>query len=194
MTWVKVCGMTTPEAIDAANEAGADAIGLVMDPESTRHLAPPDARVLAERVSPGIEIVLVTRHADPGDVLSWADSIGATMVQPHGDQQLQAAEAASALGLAVLMPGPADLQPGWRRLVDNPIPGSGETLDWDDLSGLGGEATGEWVLAGGLSPSNVASAVARAKPWGVDASSGLESAPGLKDPELIKSFVSAARS
>lgn len=192
MVWVKVCGLTTLESVDAANEVGVDAVGLVLDSDSPRHLELDLAKALAAQVKDGIDVVLVTRNAEPENVTVWAEAIGVTTVQPHGQRQRESAEAAAELGLSVLFPGDGSLPLKWRRLVDAPTPGSGKTLDWSKLEVVDRDA--EWVLAGGLTPHNVTLAISTAKPWGVDASSGLESAPGLKDPDLIRAFVAATRS
>ncbi len=197
MTWVKVCGVTTPEAVEAATEAGADAIGLVLAAGSPRRLEIDQARRLAAGAAP--LAVLVTVGLPPESLLAAVERVGAGGVQPHGRHAATAAAAAVAAGLFVLRPVAArsviDLTVpfGQIPLVDTHLPGrdggTGATFDWSRLPARRGRI----VLAGGLGPDNVAEALAAVAPWGVDASSRLESAPGVKDPALIREFVAMVR-
>ena len=198
MTWVKVCGITRREDAEVAVDAGADAVGFVLYPGSPRSVTPSTARKLGERL-PAIRVV-VTVDLDPLDLLETARLAGADGVQPHGQYAAAAARAAVGNGFLVLRPIPVD---GPFRLDDLPtteIPlldtrrpgvhgGTGETFDWTLAAGI----TRPFVLAGGLRPDNVASAIDRVHPWGVDASSGLESAPGVKDHGLIEAFLAETR-
>ncbi len=196
MTWVKVCGLRTRGDVAAAIEAGADAIGLVIHQGSPRYVSPAAARELAQDAG-RVGVVAVTRDTQPDLVLNWVTRSGATAVQPHGHHQIEVAMAAERAGVQVIMPvsSPDDLpaQAGgsWMPMLDNIEPGSGRTLDWQlvDSTRLGDR----WILAGGLTPANVGAAIQATGAWGVDASSGLESAPGVKDPSLIRAFVRAAK-
>jgi len=198
MTWVKVCGMRTVADVEAAAEAGADALGLNLIPGTPRYLEVEDAARLASLSR--VPSVILTLDARPHELVELLERVGAAGVQPYGDHAPDAARAAAAAGAFVLRPhrvrGPVDL---------GTIP-TGQTglLDGYSAEGLGGtgrQVAPEWlpppgsryVLAGGLNPSNVADAVSRHRPWGVDASSGLESAPGVKDPARIHSFVRNAK-
>jgi len=198
MTWVKVCGMRTVADVEAAAEAGADALGLNLIPGTPRYLEVEDAARLASLSR--VPSVILTLDARPHELVELLERVGAAGVQPYGDHAPDAARAAAAAGAFVLRPhrvrGPVDL---------GTIP-TGQTglLDGYSAEGLGGtgrQVAPEWrpppgsryVLAGGLNPSNVADAVSRHRPWGVDASSGLESAHGVKDPARIRSFVRNAK-
>ena len=198
MTWVKVCGMRTVADVEAAAEAGAERLGLNLIPRTPRYLEVEDAARLASLSR--VPSVILTLDARPHELVELLERVGAAGVQPYGDHAPDAARASAAAGAFVLRPhrvrGPVDL---------GTIP-TGQTglLDGYSAEGLGGtgrQVAPEWlpppgsryVLAGGLNPSNVADAVSRHRPWGVDASSGLESAHGVKDPARIRSFVRNAK-
>ncbi|MGF1664941.1 MAG: N-(5'-phosphoribosyl)anthranilate isomerase [Acidimicrobiia bacterium] len=197
-TWVKVCGVRTRGDVVAAAEAGADAFGLVMAP-SPRQVDAEQAATLV-RLSTGLDSFLVTVDARPAELLDLARFVGVSGVQPHGRYAAEAASAGVQAGLLVLRPRPVS---GVVELDDIPstqIPlldtaageahgGTGRRFDWD----LAAAITRRYVLAGGLGPDTVAEAVARLHPWGVDASSGLESAPGVKDAHLIRRYVQEAK-
>lgn len=195
MTWVKVCGVRTTADIEAALDAGADAVGFVVYEKSVRHIDAEAVRALAADVP--VTTVLVTAHLDADSLLHVAEVAGVDAVQPHGEHSAVAARAAIEAGLSVLRPvkadGPVDLSsiPGEQLpLIDSEvIGGSGSGFDWSWLEGL----TRRFVLAGGLGPDNVEAAIQQVKPWGVDASSRLESSPGIKDPGLIAEFVGKAK-
>lgn len=194
--WVKTCGLARESDIEAAVIAGTDAIGLVIHEPSPRHVDPVLGRGLATAVrdmGPEVSVVLVTRHQDPFQVLGWAEEVGADTVQPHGRHGREAADVADRAGFGVILPvaESAQLPAGWVPMLDGPDPGSGVSLDWDSLATA--DLGERWILAGGLTPDNVEEAISLTRPWGVDASSGLESAPGIKDPERIRAFVRAAK-
>jgi len=197
VTWVKVCGLRTATDVNAAVEAGADAVGFVLA-ESPRRVSVETAGRLGEGVP--VHRVLVTVDALPEQLLRWVGISGATGVQPHGKHAVAAGGAAGAKGLLVLHPVPVRGLIDLGVVPDDRIPlldtyaplqhgGTGAAFDWSLLQGL----DRDFVLAGGLGPANVAEAIARIHPWGVDASSGLESGPGIKDPDLIKAFVREAK-
>ena len=198
MTWVKVCGMRTVSDLEAAAAAGADAVGLVLVEGTPRCLELDAAARLASLSR--VPAVILTLDAGPERLVDLLDRVGASGVQPYGDHAPEAAEAAAEAGAFVLRPirvrGPVDLgtvPAGHTALLDGYSP--------QGLGGTGKKVSPEWlpppgsryVLAGGLDHSNVADAVTRYRPWGVDASSGLESAPGVKDPVRIRSFVRNAK-
>lgn len=199
MTWVKVCGVTTREVAEVAAEAGADAIGLVLADGSPRRVSVETARALAAGLA--IPAFLVTVDMAPELLVETAREVGAGGVQPHGRHAAEAAARAAVAGLTVLFPVP--VQPGLdlTHLPEEQIPlldtfhphrhgGSGHRFDPDLLPPI----SRRWVMAGGLGPDNVAEAVERLRPWGVDASSRLESAPGRKHPQLVRRFVEEAKS
>jgi phosphoribosylanthranilate isomerase len=200
MTWVKVCGITTVEARDAAVEAGADALGFVLVEGSPRRVDVATAAAMI-RDTPIPTYVLVD-EPDPSLAFVVVEASGATGIQPYGPTAAAAAAMGLARGYDVLFPIPVpvdglDGEPlvpdGAMPLFDTAAPdrhgGTGRTFDWSSLDGVGGP----FVLAGGLGPDNVAAAIEAVRPWGVDASSRLESVPGVKDPDTIRAFVARAK-
>jgi phosphoribosylanthranilate isomerase len=191
MIWIKICGMTTSEAVDAALGARVDAIGFVFA-ESVRKLTPDAAARLAAPARGRVACVAVTRHPSQQaldeilegfrpDVLQ-TDAVDLTTLQiPAGLARLPVLRSTPAAG-----PLPA------RILFEGLASGTGQTCDWTSARQLA-ERT-ELILAGGLSADNVATAIAAVQPFGVDVSSGVESRPGIKDPSKVARFVSAARS
>jgi len=205
MTWVKVCGLTAPGLVDVALDAGADAVGVVLAEGSPRRVDRRTAAALVERAAG--RAILVATEADErlvDDAVTW----GALGIQPHGTGGRDLAVAGASAGLFVLAPfavGPrtdtasvardvGELPEGVVPLFDAYDPvlagGTGRLVDPGRLPRI----PGRWVLAGGLDPRNVADRIRRLDPWGVDASSGLESSPGVKDPDAIVRFVEEAKS
>ncbi|NUR86562.1 MAG: phosphoribosylanthranilate isomerase, partial [Nonomuraea sp.] len=138
----------------------------------------------------------VFRGEDPATVRAAALASGVRAVQLHGNHPHGDFTALKDLGLPLVraVDAEADLRCGAYDedllIVDAPRPGSGEPWDW---AAVRGRPSGQWMLAGGLGPANVAEAIEAAGPWGVDVSSGVETAPGVKDSELIRAFLRAAR-
>lgn len=200
MTWVKVCGLSRRSEARAAADAGADAIGLVLVPGSPRAIRPDAAAAIAS--STDVASYLLTMDATPAEVLDLADFTGVTGVQLYGRHVAAATESALRAGFEVLLPvhvsdAPTsllDVDPAVIPLVDTASDGmpGGTGLRFD--TSLLDPAGRDWILAGGLDPDNVAQAIKVAKPWGVDASSGLEIERGRKDLELITRFVEEAKS
>ena len=194
--FVKVCGLRTARDVEAAVRAGADAVGFLLT-TSPRQVTPAEAAALAEQVPPHVLTVAVFAGEPPETVHAEATKAGVRAIQLHGDHP--AADFATLrerldakLIRAVAGASGAPLECGAYGedilIVDAPIPGSGHT--WD-TSGLA--PTGHWLLAGGLTAENVGAAVSAVRPWGVDVSSGVEVARGVKDPALIARFVAAAK-
>lgn len=194
MVFVKICGLREAEHVSVALDAGADAIGLVLT-ASPRFVTPETARELATPVGDRALTVGVFRGESADEVVRLAGAAGVDAVQLHGDYSRHDVTRMRDLGFTVIRAVPftasgEDLG-AHSLLVDAPRAGSGEEWDYSVMaeSGVGGR----WLLAGGLTPDNVASAIAVASPWGVDVSSGVESAPGRKDPRLIRDFLAAAK-
>ncbi|MFE0462488.1 phosphoribosylanthranilate isomerase [Kitasatospora sp. NPDC058965] len=196
--FIKVCGVRTPGDVAAVVEAGADAIGFVLT-ESARRLDPAEARELAAAVPPEILTVAVTAGVPAAEAGRLALAAGVRALQLHGDYPREAFAELADLPLRLvrataLTPG-TDLAVGAYGeeflLLDAPVAGSGTRWDLSLLDG--NRPTGPWMLAGGLTPDNVAAAIAAADPWGVDVSSGVESSRGVKDHRLIHAFVASAR-
>jgi phosphoribosylanthranilate isomerase len=189
--WIKICGLTTAAAVDAALAAGVDALGFVFA-ASPRQLTPQAAVALARAARGRARCVAVMRHPSQGELdevlsvfrpdLLQSDAADFTALRlPPSLGRLpvlrQAQAAAAALPQRVLFEGPAS--------------GSGTTSDWQAAHALARRT--EVILAGGLHAGNVAAALAAVAPFGVDVSSGVEERPGMKSIERIAAFVSAVR-
>ncbi|BDC51047.1 N-(5'-phosphoribosyl)anthranilate isomerase [Bryobacterales bacterium F-183] len=193
---VKVCGITTVEDALMSVEAGADALGFNFYPKSPRYVTPEVARQIADEVPPGILRVGVFVNESPEFVLDVARLADLDVVQLHGGACPSGTRVWRAKNA-----GP-DFDPAEVEgdavpeafVLDSPAPGTyggtGVPFDWTRIPAL----TRNIVLAGGLDGSNVADAIRVARPWGVDACSRLERAPGRKDPAKVAAFVAAARS
>ena len=197
--YVKVCGLDSVANARVAVEAGAHAIGVVMSPASPRHLDFATARQVVDAVRDDVDTVLVVREMDAVAAADMAGRLGVRVLQLHGgrygrDEFARALERFPRVWRATALADDTDLAVGaWgeeRLLLDAPRAGSGERWDLAALDRR--RPTGEWLLAGGLDPANVAGAIATARPWGVAVSSGVESSPGVKDPDLVRAFVAAA--
>lgn len=189
--FIKICGVMTAAAVEAAAVAGADAIGFVFHAGSPRDIAPREAAALARRLPPDMLCVAVTSHPDQDLV----DRILEAM-QPDAWQS-DAADFGS-----LRIPAPIERWPvlrqfaappqGMRRILfDSPVSGSARFADWSAASVMA--RTRELILAGGLDASNVGRAIGAVRPFGVDVSSGVERAPGVKDSRRIREFIVAAR-
>lgn len=189
---MKICGLTDPEAVRAAVEAGADAVGFVFAP-SPRRVTPAAAARLARDVPDRIKRVAVMQH--PGQAL-----VDAVLADFAPDWLQTDAEDIETLDLADdcrLLPvyrnghWPSGKFVPARLLFEGKTSGSGQTADWSEAASLA--ARTEIVLAGGLNAGNVAQAIERVHPWGVDVSSGVERERGVKDPNKIREFVAIVR-
>jgi phosphoribosylanthranilate isomerase len=196
LTWVKICGLTRAQDVEAAEDAGADALGFVLIDSSPRVITIDQAATLIGRTE--TPSFILTKDLPPPELIAAAIATGASGVQPYGLHAAEAAAAATEVGLAVLRP----IDPG-ETLADIPL----DQYPLFDSKSKGGQGNGgrmmdtstlpggdrDFVLAGGLTPDNVAEVVASVHPWGVDVSSGIETRPGVKDAGLIRSFVDAVR-
>ena len=189
--WIKVCGMTTPEAVQAALEARVDAIGFVFA-ESKRRVTPGRAVELAQPARGRARCIAVTKHPTQSEVDEIIEVFRPDIFQTDW-QDLQVLRLPRELiVLPVVRTGGGEPQPLPARLLfEGPVSGTGVPTDWPSAHAMARRT--EVILAGGLSPANVAAAIAEVNPFGVDVSSGVESSPGIKSPQKIESFVSAAR-
>lgn len=190
--WVKVCGMTTAEGIDAAVAAGVDAVGFVFFPQSKRYVSPQDAARLAANVPKRILRVAVFLHPSQAELDAVLGAFQPDIVQTDHEDLASLRVPSRNTVLPVLRSGgvlPAQLPQ--RVLFEGPVSGTGTTADWSSALKLARRC--EVILAGGLTPTNVADAVRIVAPFGVDVSSGVEQSPGVKDPSKIAEFVRAAR-
>lgn len=197
--FVKVCGLSTPDSVRAAVEAGADAVGFVLTP-SPRQVSPDRARELLRHVAEGVAAVAVFRHEAAAEAVALARSAGLAWVQLHGERTPADVRTVHEAGLKVIRAVTMESSPesfgSWGEdllLIDATVPGSGEAWDYASVQALG-LAGREWLLAGGLGPANVARAAVQAAAWGVDVSSGVEAARGVKDLDKVRAFVNAAKS
>jgi phosphoribosylanthranilate isomerase len=189
---VKICGITRLEDALVAEDAGADAVGFIFVPGTKRFVTPDAALEVSRGLGPFIARVGVFRDATPETILETVQRVGLNAVQVHGaDAALIAGLEAHVSVIRAVSHGDA-LPPSGTLHVDAPEPGSGQTFDWDALDTRSLEGR-RWMLAGGLTPENVGEAVRRLQPWGVDVSSGVERAPGIKDAAKIRAFVRGAR-
>jgi phosphoribosylanthranilate isomerase len=186
--WVKICGLTTRDAVEAAVAAGADAVGFVFAP-SKRQVTATQATQLAQGVPRRIPRVAVMLHPTQ----SQLDEVWSTFrpdVLQTDVEDLQTLRVP--LGLTVMPVVRRGVDTKYQRILfEGPVSGIGSTSDWNTAAQLA--RTTQLVLAGGLNPTNVADAIAAVRPFGVDVSSGVEASPGLKDPARIHEFVQRAR-
>lgn len=195
--FVKICGLSTAQHVAAAVAAGADAVGFVFA-DSVRRVAPSDAATLADTIPDTIKKVAVMLHPSNEDWQRVLNEFSPDVLQTDAED------------FAVLdVPSGIDTWPVYREgkkvtdtigmalkvtdtfLYEGAKSGRGETVDWSVAAGIA--RRGNMILAGGLSVDNVTDAIATVRPFGVDVSSAVESAPGIKDPALIERFVNAAR-
>lgn len=197
--YVKICGLRTAEHARVAVDAGADAIGVVMNATSPRRATDDEALAVVE-ASGAADTVLVVNDLPAAEAARTAQRLGFDVLQLHGRAYGEADFAAALAAVPrVWRATSLDLDPplevgAWGEetlLLDAPKPGSGERWDLSELAERAPD--GRWLLAGGLSPANVAEAVGAVRPGGVDVSSGVEVAPGEKSSDLIRAFVAAAR-
>jgi phosphoribosylanthranilate isomerase len=200
---VKICGIGTPEAAAVAVAAGADAIGLVFYEASPRAVTSAQARAIAFAAGPFVTVTGLFVNADPEFVARVLAQVPLQLLQFHGDETSQYCEAFQRPYLKALRMKPnldvmaeiAAYSSASGILLDAYRPGipggTGESFDWARVPN---NSTKPLVLAGGLTPINVAQAVAATSVYGVDVSGGVECSPGIKDPEKIRAFIANARS
>ena len=202
MTKIKFCGIKTiPDALAAVN-AGADLIGFNFYPKSPRYVDVGMCRNIMSvmRQIGKVTCVGVFVNASVAEILATMDTLGLNLAQLHGDEPPTTLKALDGKAFKAFRGIPSTID-GFERqdapafLVDAAVKGvyggSGVTADWDGAAELAKKYP--LLLAGGLTPENVAEAVSRVKPWGVDVASGVESAPGKKDAGLMVRFVKAVR-
>lgn len=198
VVFVKICGITNVEDGLLAAGLGADAVGMIFA-ASSRRITQGEARDIVRRLPAEVISVGVFRNERRDRVAALANEIGLQAVQLHGnespDDTRWVAERVPIVIRAFSATDPAlsridDYGRVW-LLVDSASPGSGTTFDWSVLDELALDRP--FLLAGGLSPDNVAEAIGTVAPWGVDVSSGVEASPGRKDPVRLRKFLAAAR-
>ena len=190
--FIKICGMNSGEAVEAAVAAGADAIGFVFA-QSPREVTPEQAKALCAGVPSTVTRVAVMRHPERERWQRVLEIFEPNWLQTDAEDFAAIRLPKSCTALPVYRNGttPADSDLPDRLLFEGSVSGSGRLADWDEASGLAHVT--EVILAGGLNADNVAAAVTVVRPWGVDVSSGLERQRGEKDPAKIKEFVARVR-
>ena len=209
---IKICGVTRPEDAAHAVACGAEAIGINFFPGSPRFVPADLAREIVRAVANRAEVVGVFVNEAPGAIVSLCGRLGIRRVQLHGDEppgdaaliplwRMKAVHADRAPDLPALLAYPCEA-----FLFDaggnGAYGGTGRELAWGELAARFPEVVGDrgtggarkpWLLAGGLTPSNVERAILAAHPFGVDVASGVESSPGRKDPGKVRIFIERAR-
>ena len=196
---IKICGLSRPEDIACANDVRPDFVGFVFAPRSRRYVSPEKAASLRAALAPGIDTVGVFVDEDPARVADLLAAHTIDWAQLHGHEspdyiaRLRALAPTARLIQAFSVRTPDDIaraaaSPADLVLLDHGTGGTGAAFDWSLAAGF----PRPYLLAGGLTPANAADAIRAARPWGLDASSSLETA-GLKDPAKIRAFVSAIR-
>lgn len=200
-TRIKICGLTREADVDAAVEAGADAVGFVFYPDSPRAVVPARAAELARRLPPFVTPVGLFVNARADEIAAVAGAIPTLLLQFHGDESPAACRAAARpfLRAARMAPGfdlldfAARFHDAHALLLDAFVEGyggGGKVFDW---SVIPANVPRPVVLSGGLHAGNVIEGILRVRPWAVDVSSGVEAAKGIKDAALIRRFCEAVR-
>ncbi|HHY54556.1 MAG TPA: phosphoribosylanthranilate isomerase [Chloroflexi bacterium] len=213
MSVVKICGTTNLEDALVAVEAGADLLGFILYPKSPRYVAPETVAeiVAGVRAATGAppRCVGVFVNTPPGEVSGVLAQTGLDLAQLHGDEPAEALAALRGRGFKAVRPtgledalalaekyGASGGGDGPDLLIDAYAPhaygGTGQRADWAAAAAVA-QRVPRLLLAGGLTPDNVAAAVATVMPWGVDVASGVELAPGRKDHAKVRAFVAAAK-
>ena len=196
--FVKICGITSEEDALLAVAMGADALGFVFAP-SSRQVAAGFVRDIVRRLPPEVLTVGVFRDESPQRVVDIVNSIGLKAAQLHGHETVEQTILVRSKVPFVIKGFPAG-DPALDRaddfkahaiLIDSHAPGSGEMFDWSLAEGA--PINRRVILAGGLTPENVAEAIERVRPWGVDVSTGVEDGPGRKDARKVRDFVRNAK-
>jgi phosphoribosylanthranilate isomerase len=206
---VKICGITSLSDAEAAIAAGADLLGFILYPKSPRYIAPAQLGPLLAQLPPEIITVGVFVSEPALQVQQILATTGLQLAQLHGNESVDDLLLLSGRAFKALRPAdedqavaeaqsfaPLGLTPGPSLLIDAYDPlaygGTGKRADWNIAATLALRYAG-LMLAGGLTPANVAAAVARVQPWAVDVSSGVESQPGSKDHGAVRAFITAAK-
>jgi phosphoribosylanthranilate isomerase len=199
--FVKVCGITSEEDALLGVAMGADALGFVFAPGSPRQVTPTLVRDIVRRLPSDVMTIGVFRDERPERVVEIVNTVGLSGAQLHGREPISEARqirqrmpfliqafAAGDAALSSAGNSPADV-----ILVDSPTPGSGRVFDWTLAEGAPSGV--RLLLAGGLDPENVAEAIRRVRPWGVDVNSGVETfvGSGHKDARKVRRFIEVAR-
>ena len=209
-TRIKVCGVTLADDAARVASLGIDFLGLNFWPRSKRYVSPERAPLLASvaRANGAVHVVGLFVDADLDDIIAICDAVQLDILQLHGDESPDDVAAIARatkrpIWKAIAASSPADVAhlevwPADAILLDAPSPlrgGSGMPFDWTlARTARHADPARRLIIAGGLDPTNVATAVTQLAPWAVDVASGVESAPGVKDAAKLEAFVTAVRS
>lgn len=215
MTWVKICGITNLDDARTAVEAGADALGFVFYEKSPRNIEFGRAREIVSSLNGDVETVGVFVDQDPGKMIEVAQNLGLKAVQLHRtnpfhqDRRGVAGICADDIKVYFVFPASGFIWPGEPGSTDRSglagifldsgteqqPGGTGNTFDWKEARRLVSAMSQDVnvIVAGGLTPENVAGAIEVLHPYGVDVSSGVEAKPGTKDPQKVRAFIRAVR-
>lgn len=190
--FVKICGVRDERTAAAAVAAGADAVGFVFA-KSVRQVTPGEACAAAGSIPDHVQRVAVMRHPSSAEWQSVLDEFGPDVLQTDAEDFADIDVPDTVVHWPVLRESrvQADARLPEVFVYEGTDSGTGQTVDWSRAAELAG--SGRMILAGGLTPANVGAAIAAVRPWGVDVSSGVEAAPGMKDEELIREFIGAVR-
>jgi phosphoribosylanthranilate isomerase len=201
LTRVKVCGITNLEDAWVATEAGADALGFVFVPNTPRYIEPDHANTIMRQIPPLVTTIGLFVDVDGAHIQNVATNCRLDAIQLHGNEppefchslDLRVIKAFRVKGNETL-----DILPKFQvdaylldAYVKGKLGGTGETFDWN--LACHAKRYGQIILAGGLNPSNVSTAISQVKPYAVDVSSGVEVEPGRKDPEKVRDFIRTVR-
>lgn len=202
-TRIKICGITTSDALNAAADAGADAIGFVFHPKSPRHIDPDMAWMLAATVPPFLTTVGLTVDLSLDDFAEIESRCPTGMSQLHGNEPDDIVRELGPDVIKAIQYDPATIADRLAHydtidevsaiLVDGSAGGEGTPFDWQGLAEAARHIRTPLMLAGGLTPANVGDAIRAVRPYAVDVSSGVESERGVKDTRLIHAFCAAVR-
>ena len=202
MVRIKICGITSHDDACTAIACGADALGFVFHGPSPRNLSPDVAADIISSLPPFVQTVGLFVNEKPAAVNRIADRCGLDVVQLHGEESPEECAAvnrrvikafrvrdSSVLENILYYPVAACLLDAWSPVAHG---GTGTTFNWD-IAADAVRRGHRIILAGGLTPDNIAAAVQTVAPYGIDVSSGVETAPGIKDPTRIRDFIARAR-
>jgi phosphoribosylanthranilate isomerase len=208
-TWIKICGTTSLEDATAALAAGADALGFIFA-SSKRRVTLEQARAITQRLPRTVERIGVFVDESAAEIRATVEHAGLTGIQLHGEESPEFASGLfgdDAAGRALRIIKTVLVNDRFtsrlaqfcgERAHSGPVlldsgSGSGRTFDWQEVQRRLEGTPGRFIIAGGLTPENVGQAVRTFAPWGVDVVSGVEQAPGRKNPEKLKAFIKAVR-
>jgi len=202
-TRIKICGVRTPDALAAAADAGADAVGFMFVPTSPRAISPEDAFELMAALPPFMASVGVFMDPTVDEFSDIEEICPTAYTQLHGSEPERLVRSVGPDVIKAIRFHPDTIRDDLLRwevvdevgaiLIDSPSGGSGIPFAWDQLAPHVADINKPIILAGGLNPGNVAEAIRLLRPFGVDVSSGVERERGIKDPALIEAFCHAVR-